>query len=179
MSSAPPKPARRLRYSRGVNRLALVAIAVFGVSCKKDSASTSPAATKWLDLPPMPIKMQVPVNATLARHSESPDRDAPPGVIVSARECVLVVLPGSRGDMAAQEAEIVQATPTAKVDRREPPGATGTGLFLGYHYASGDKTVKSFRYEVTLGEATYHCAPFSGRPDVTCEERACRSLAAR
>jgi hypothetical protein len=162
-------------YPAGVHRL-LVAIVILA-GCSKKAAP--PPERTWLALTPMPLELQAPANATVAQTQESTDRTAPPGMIVSARECILVVTPGSRGDVVAQEQAIAAQHPGVTVTRREPPAANGTGLYLGYEYAgTGGAKLRSFRSEWTIGETTYRCEPFTGRADVACEDAACRSLRA-
>lgn len=158
-----------------MHRLLVVIVVLAGCSKSAPPAPTS----KWVALTPMPLELQAPANATVAQTQESTDRTAPPGMIVSARECILVVTPGSRGDLAAQAEQIATQHPGVTVTRRDPPAANGSGLYLGFEYAgTGGATLRSFRSEWTIGETTYRCEPFTGRADVACEDTACRSLRA-
>jgi len=156
----------------------IVVLLALAAGCSK-SSKTEPA-TRWIELTPMAVKLEAPAYATVGQTQESLDTNAPPGMIVSARECVLVVTPGSRGDLAKQEADVTASHPGATITKREPPAADGAGLYLGYEYdaAVGGKA-RSFRFETTIDETTYRCEPFTGRADVRCEEAACRSLRAK
>jgi hypothetical protein len=153
-----------------VATLVLVAVA----ACRQATLETP---TKWLELTPMPIAISVPAYATAAPTQESLDRSAAPGMIISARGCVVVVTPGSLGDAATQSAEIATAYPGATI---APPEPSAAGLYLAYEYAGqGATKLRSFRLEKSIGGTTYRCEPFTGRTDVKCEQAACRSLRAR
>ena len=138
-----------------------LALVLLLAACSKRSAE-APVETKWLDLAPLPVSIQVPTYA-----SYGTDKGV---ATVTARGCVLMVGAGSQGPMENQEAAIRITIPGAIFVRREPP------LYLEYTIPNSDPPRHSFRYETSIGGVTYHCEPFTGRPDVTCEERACRSL---
>jgi hypothetical protein len=148
-----------------------VVVAIALSACGTKSAEK--VELKWLDLQPLPLEIEVPSYATAGQHRESPDRDAPPGMLVSARACVLVVMPGTRGPLDAQQTEVKAEHPDAKI-----VGLTSDHFEYRYKAADGSM-LRSFRFEKMIGGAPYHCEPFTGRGDISCEQRACASLRAR
>jgi hypothetical protein len=141
------------------------------VGCGK--SAEPPAKLKWLSLDPLPLEIEVPEYATAGQHQESPDRNAPPGMLISARACVIVVVPGTRGPLDAQQAEIKAAHPDARI-----VGLTTD--YFEYTYKGADGApLRAFRNEKRIAGELYRCEPFTGGRDIGCEQRACASLRAR
>src|SRR5689334_1836889 len=132
---APQKPS----YPAGVKPWAAV-IAVAAAACSK-SAPPAPAPVR-IHLEPLPVSIAVPVGATVSQNS-------PTEIMVSARECIVLVSADASGPLTNPE---------------YVPADAGDGK-------------RSFTYRATIAGATYTCEPFVPRAEVACEERACRSLA--
>ena len=148
----------------------MIAVALVLVSCSKSAPAVK---MKWLSLDPLPLEVEVPDYASVGQHRESPDRDAPPGMLISARACVVVVMPGTRGPLDEQQTEVKAEHPDAKI-----VGLTSESFEYSYKGADG-AALRSFRSERRIADAIYRCEPFTGHADIACERRACASLRAR
>lgn len=117
--------------------VAVVAVtAAVAAACSKSSAP----APKLLPLDPLPVSIAMPAGATVSQNS-------PTELMISARECIVLVSPDPGAPLAAPELV---------------PADAG-----GKH---------SFTYRASFLGATFKCEPFGPRADVSCEERACKSL---
>jgi hypothetical protein len=99
--------------------------------------------------------------------------------MVSARECVVVVAPSTAMDVPAFQASIAARRPGAKFTRVRAPEQGSAVILVDYEYpAAPDRRVTTFQLHATIGDAAWTCEPFAVRPDLACEQAACRSLRA-
>lgn len=118
-----------------------VAAVIILAACSKSAAPPPPKPVP-VHLEPLPVSIAMPPGAVVSQNS-------PTEIMVSARECIVLVSSDSGGPLTEPE------------------------------YVPADRGGKrSFTYRATIAGATYRCEPFVPRADVACEERACRSLSA-
>ena len=98
-------------------------------------------------------------------------------MMVSARECVVVVAPSTAMDVAAFQAAITSRRPGAKFTRVRAPEEGSAVILVDYEYpVEPDRRVTTFQLHATIGDAAWTCEPFAVRADVSCEQAMCRSL---
>lgn len=130
-------------------------------------ASKREPAPRWVDLAPLPLEIRSAHPATTGQ-TDPPLESEGPAVVVSARECVVIVANASSRD-------------PRKVAL--PPDARRTGSEEAWPNGWVQAVERSgkawFIAHVSVGDRQFRCEPFTPRSDVGCEKSMCASLRSR